>query len=692
MSHPPPQGGPDHGFSRAVARETVAVPPALVSGRLVALLLTLGTLLVADPAAAQPMSGRTPWAVGEQVTAECVVAGFTDHPEYLRVELDCGSTAPTFEIIPAVTEDRAWQTKRHLVMPAPGYELTETLLRPILVDLATWELLHPRQSLMAPSPAPVAGPVQRRPGWLTVAFPGLAAWWRTLVCLLVVAVLAVGATVAGRRRPSTTRPTPAPQLAPRRVGLAATAFVFTAVIGLKFAYAVRVPAFVYADALFQYVEPAYNAIHGYGFATWEHTTGTRSWFVPGVIALVLRGCGALGVSQPDDVLLILRLSSGLLFVSGLTVLYRGVRQLYGQMDALVAVATIGSFPHFLFMTNTTLTEGWGLSLTLVAFGFYYQHAANPRALRLALVGALLGLSCVVRIQLVVVPVGLLVALALGHSGRAARRHDILVFVAGFSALLAFGMILDRITWGSFAHSTAANLRAHFAEGSALQLRHGGEPWWLYLSSLWSRFLPLSPLLAIGFCLGTIWRPRDPAPWTLIAFVLVHSALIHKEERFILPVLPLLVLASVGGGIEAVRRLPRVIGWVTVALSLVLGAMAWSRSHTDSLAVANYPDSMHAAHFIGGQPDSTEICMVGEDVWKLGGYFWIGKDIPVRPFDSISLLRADVEGPATCRYILLDTAMVDSLVGESGPPETVFTRGGATVLRDSRSQSEYPGLP
>ena len=56
--------------------------------------------------------------------------------------------------------------------------------------------------------------------------------------------------------------------------------------------------FVVADEIFQYLEPAFRHVHGYGEVPWEYVLGARSWLLPGVYAILMRLLDLAGVTSP----------------------------------------------------------------------------------------------------------------------------------------------------------------------------------------------------------------------------------------------------------------------------------------------------------------------------------------------------------------------------------------------------------
>src|SRR5438874_466098 len=55
---------------------------------------------------------------------------------------------------------------------------------------------------------------------------------------------------------------------------------------------------LHPDEVYQYLEPAYFRVHGYGVAAWEWNVGLRNWAYPLLLAALLRLCTWLGIDHP----------------------------------------------------------------------------------------------------------------------------------------------------------------------------------------------------------------------------------------------------------------------------------------------------------------------------------------------------------------------------------------------------------
>lgn len=182
--------------------------------------------------------------------------------------------------------------------------------------------------------------------------------------------------------------------------------------------------------------------------------------------------------------------------------------------------------HFLMPFASTRAFGESIAITLVLVGFLWIERRRVFAGVL-----LLGLACLYRFQ-----VGLLAfGFAAYFLSQKKWREFGLVIAAGATTALIEGMI--DMGFGRWPLETLYN---YFYVNKDGAVEHSIQPWyntWATLLPIW--FLPFSlPLLRQLKKIETfekIWLG------VIFFFVLLHSLIPHKEERFLYPILPLMLL-------------------------------------------------------------------------------------------------------------------------------------------------------
>lgn len=106
--------------------------------------------------------------------------------------------------------------------------------------------------------------------------------------------------------------------------------------------------------------------------------------------------------------------------------------------------------------------------------------------------------------------------------------------AGFLIGVAVNMYLDVSFYGKMCFTPYNYFYANIVEGRAASF--GTSPWWFYLAILAALTVPLLSFFLFGLFAKSLSNYKNPYAMAMLLFVLGHSAVGHKEERFVFPVL------------------------------------------------------------------------------------------------------------------------------------------------------------
>jgi phosphatidylinositol glycan class B len=418
-----------------------------------------------------------------------------------------------------------------------------------------------------------------------------------------------------------------------------------AVIGLAARLAAyRLHPDIHPDELFQYIEPAWWHLHGYGWPAWEWAVGLRSWVLPAYHGAWMVLLSWVGVRRGEAVVHALQLHWALLGLCLLPAAWRAGRAMaaaspqtgrlspdppgaaapLGWEGGLLAVLAVAVLPEIAYFAPHTFSEApsmillvWGCTLWLSA-----RARGGDHPWRTGLwTGALLAAGVCIRLAngpLVIVPVVDLWA-------RKRWRALAGVVAAGIAVTLAFGVV-DWVTWGEPFHSALAYLDYNFVQGRAAE--HATQ----MRDSLGFGLVVLVVPVILAF--RRVW------PWAFAALLLFFmlSTQAHKEERFVLVVYPLLAVswgAACGRGLMRIRR-PRVRALAWAALALLGAAVVWRNAE----GIARRPAldytrrwGLYAAQaWAGRQPDATGVLVEGR-FHLSGGWVVLGRDLPLDSLDG-----------------------------------------------------------
>lgn len=329
--------------------------------------------------------------------------------------------------------------------------------------------------------------------------------------------------------------------AAERYGWLATAGV---ALGLRLALA-TLPLVNHPDEIWQYLEPAYGIVTGRWIETWEFHAHIRGWLIPMLLVPpVAIGHWLAPASQLHIwlVRLVLALASlGIVVAAAML----GARS--GRLHALVAAWVAAIWPEIVYFASRSSAEAIALSLLLPAIALLYRLKERPAAGTAFAAGFLLLLGVIARFQYL--PAVALIAVwgAADHCRRVWKP-----LLLGNAAALALGGLADLgmgeapFSWGlrNYATNMIASRSALFGTS---------PPGWYFttIGAIWGwSALALVPLIALG-------ARRLPMLAACAGVLLAtHMLVPHKEYRFVLLAVALLVLLAAIGSADAALWLTR----------------------------------------------------------------------------------------------------------------------------------------
>lgn len=402
------------------------------------------------------------------------------------------------------------------------------------------------------------------------------------------------------------------------------------------------------DEFFQSIEPAHRFAFGYGLVTWEWVEGARSWLYPGAIGLLWKAMTAAGVHDGATLLIAAKLAMVAVATLGVDVTMRLARRL-GAGEPAVVLAGVASamFPALVLFGSKCMTE----TVSAPLLGLAALLALDRRPTHLLAAGAVAALSIFVRYQNGIFALGLF---ALVVSER--RWKDAGLFAVAGAIVGVAGGMLDAATWGTPFHSFVQYTRFH-AEGRSAPW--GTSETLYYVRTTWSSCGPAILVVLVGLAAATtrVWRHLV----LVLLYFLAHTAIGHKEYRYVCPIVPIaMAVAAVGlDGVarfafariasrdplrpsrERDRNLALLAATALIALGFGERAARFTfgdLGHGDGLAarLAGRNDSpWHAAEGVnrmlwaaGTAPDACGV-VVADIPWSsTGAYAYLHKDVPL----------------------------------------------------------------
>jgi 4-amino-4-deoxy-L-arabinose transferase-like glycosyltransferase len=275
-----------------------------------------------------------------------------------------------------------------------------------------------------------------------------------------------------------------------------------------------------------------------------------------------------GLFDPDAKMFIVRLLHALYSLTSVALGYAIAEFLAGRKAAKQAGIMLAAFWLLPFMSVRNLVEMVCVPPLMAALYLALRVAEQGRSpyhrlqmLPVLAIGACLALAFALRYQTALVAAGLGVVLL--------WRREWRVF-----ALMCGGFVLT-----AFATQGALDLAIHgypfadFVEYTRYNAAHGNDyttgPWYQYVLLMLGLLVPPTSLLLL-YGAVRLWRPDGILLVPLAVYFVFHSIFPNKQERFILPIVTLvLVLCAVG--YEQVLKL---LAWTRSRPRVLKGLMGW----------------------------------------------------------------------------------------------------------------------
>jgi hypothetical protein len=377
----------------------------------------------------------------------------------------------------------------------------------------------------------------------------------------------------------------------------------------------------------------------------------RSLLYPGLHAAIFRALEGMGVFDPQSKMLVVRLLHGAW--SMLTVLfgYRAAEALAGRRAARVAGMLLAAFWFLPFFSVRNLIESVSQPPLILAVWLLARPDAERRPRQALAAGAWLVLAFAIRFPTAIASAGIVLFLLASR-----RVRDGLLVAAG---ALASALVLqggsDWLGYGRPFSSVLAYVA--FNSNPATVSTFPTGPWHRYLGLLLGILIPPTSLALLWGGLRA-WRRLGLLFWPTAAFLVAHSAFAGKQERFLLPVIPLLLLLCSLGWLADEEELP----FWRRHVRLARGLWTWfwiANTVLLALYTLNYGKrpQVEAMTWLRGRPDLSSLVVEWSERPQILPTFYLGRVVPIEVLGPGDDVRALVErraspGSARANYLLL----------------------------------------
>lgn len=336
------------------------------------------------------------------------------------------------------------------------------------------------------------------------------------------------------------------------------------------------------DDHFLVIEPAQYWLDGTDGRSWlpwnqgtDHPAPTGHMMVyPGLHYLFFLLCRTLGLSDPAWKMVLVRLLHAAWSLIVVRVGYRIAKETAGERIAWRCGLFLALFCYMPFLSVKNLVEMVSAPLVMLSALWLLRTQDVPQRTVKAvlLAGLFAGLAVNIRFQTIFFPAGAGLVLIIQRRWADALRFGTAVLVP--IVVLQGG--LDLAIWGRPFVEMLEYVRFNLDNPTNTGIH---LPWYNYLLLLAGAFVP--PLsLAVMFGYARQWRKL--ILWLpVFAFLLFHSLFPNKQERFMLPILPLFFVIGYCGW-ETFREAST---WWQARPGLWRGVLVWTWSLNVLLLIA-----------------------------------------------------------------------------------------------------------
>ncbi len=365
-------------------------------------------------------------------------------------------------------------------------------------------------------------------------------------------------------------------------------------IGLIFrvAAALNAPGYLMHDDHFLVIETAASWAEGEDYNAWMPWTQLANGIenpiphqanlaYPGMVSGLFRLMIALGIVAPTSQMLIVRLIHGLFSLLMVALGYKLAEKLGGRRSGIWAGLALAGFAWFPHLGVRQLVEVVCMPPLMWSTWDVLKRPENHRNLRTWFIAGIgLGLATTLRYQAGVFGVGWAIAIAWANyqSGQKPSKSAKEICVLGGSSLLFFslGQIQDVLIWGE----PFAQLRAYIEYNNTHSSGYPQGFWHQYVWVILGLLIPPFSF-AWAFGMGAIVRKHTLLVLPPLVFFIFHSYFPNKQERFILPMVPFVIVAGSIGWMafrerskfwQKRRELERNLGLLFIAANLIIGGI------------------------------------------------------------------------------------------------------------------------
>lgn len=349
-----------------------------------------------------------------------------------------------------------------------------------------------------------------------------------------------------------------------------TLSIFIILLAIRLFHLYIIRSWYVPDEYWQSLEIAHNITFGFGYRTWEWLVGIRSYISISWIILLYKTLKFFSIDTLEILIWSPRFLQTIFSTYSDYCFVQWMQKHSKCSNIILPVICYLTCPFLAYCSTRTLVNTMETNLTSIALYYYPWSLKNKNNNFLWIVG----LACIMRPTAIIVWLPLIIFDFFCH-----KRYTVInitkYFIIGFM-LIIFSIMLDSYFYGSFIvtqwnflyYNIFKNINEHYSV----------EHWsWYFVNGL---PVVLGPIFII-FVYTIIKKLRyinqvnthSKLLITIIWTLFVLSMIAHKEQRFLLPLLPIIFftasqqISTIG---KKIKKLGSIIAIVNTLILIFLG--------------------------------------------------------------------------------------------------------------------------
>ncbi|MDI6804912.1 MAG: glycosyltransferase family 39 protein [Bacteroidota bacterium] len=385
---------------------------------------------------------------------------------------------------------------------------------------------------------------------------------------------------------------------------------------------------------------------------------------PFIVSLIMQIVRLFGINAPDTEMLFVRLLHGLFSVIGIYLVFKILEAKVDKRSAAIGGLFMSAFFVMPIFSVHQFEEVICQVPLLASVWYLVRFEKENKNLYLFLSGLFIGVALILRFPLISFAAPFLLGVIINKSSRKLSY----LFLIGFLVIIFLQSLSNLYVNGEFGYSFSKNYGFILSDYNSIIKSDGypAGPPSRYLLTLLAAFIPpFSILFLIAAVRGS--RTFILIGLSTLAFLIAHSVIENKQERFLLPIIPMLIILGVAGfnsmklwfqkkNLSKIYKYNWVYFWVLNSILLVFFIFHYGKK-----------DRIEPLVYISEQQDATGVLIAQFSYTFLVPDYYLGKTIP---FDIIDDKKKLQQQEKIINYCVLYT---DSLEQDKNDLEKIMER-------------------